>query len=319
MVLNSLSLDNVTLGAVDEFYGENYFLLILSDIADGYASSIFSLLAFLSSFSTSHTNTSLTSSSALGLSPPNATAQVPYSSYPTSNILTHIRSDSAIANPIITFSLPPYGIERGSITLGALPRGHEKVDSSIPFGDLSSGWNLPMSGLTLAGEKKTVELDTENLKVHPTFSPSLLFPSNLTQRLYSHLRALPDPDREWGDVRPFNCSFRGSQPDITFSFPDTDAKISFSEEEYTLHGFLGDEEVCLLTIMEHEDEGMEEVVAVGTMLWEKWHVVFNLEGKSMGLIEREEEEEDRLRALKPYRDEARIEGLKMPGKGGRLQ
>ena len=252
----------------------------------------------------------LTITSALGLAPPNASSALPYSAHPSPNILSHLLAQAPLAKKLLSFTLPAnlYTGVKGSITLGALPAGHDNLEQSIPMGDLSKGWNVPLSRLNLeAVEESTAtdaELDLKGLALFPSLSASgLALPSNLTEKLYPHLHALPDSG--WLDGRDFNCSFRGHLPNLTFTFPTSsasskDASISFAEKDYTLHGYAGEEEICLLTISPHEDEerrGLERVVEVGTPLWRGWHVVFDLEGEGegegeMGLVERDREDDD---------------------------
>ena len=271
----------------------------------------------------------LTSRSVIGLAPPNATASVPYSKKATPNILSHLLNDASLDAPIISLTLPMWGKEGSSITLGALPKGYFKVDLSMPLGDLSEGWDLPLSSVTLAstndeGDSEDVQLDTQGLKFYPSFMSSIRPPHNLTEALYKHLHALPDSG--WGELREFNCSYRGSLPNISFDFDGGDS-ISFSEPEYTLYGYDGETLVCLLAIAEFDGPpGTEDVLTIGEELFDKWHVVFDLgiEGKeaSMGLIEREDFEGGEVETgvlTKMQRDQMVLNTLGKGGKGATVR
>lgn len=238
---------------------------------------------------------------------------MPYSKHPTQSILSHILSDSSLAKPLLSFSLPRYGTSLGSIKLGGLPSGHEEIDLSIPFGDLGEGWNVPLASLILGPsdkDDKPTNIDMTGLKLYPALTaPGLMLPHNLTKILYSHLHALPND--KWQGVKEFNCSYRGYLPDISLSFPDTSTSITFSEEDYTIHGYMGEDEVCLLTITDYwGPPGSEDAVAIGTMLWERWHVVFDLEDEFMGLISREENNGERMIG---ERTQGELEGLRKQG------
>lgn len=187
---------------------------------------------------------------------------------------------------MLSFTLPRAldGEELGSIVLGGLPNGDEDgtIDLSIPFGDPKDGWNVPSEWLKLGdGSDNDASIDLSEMSLVPELTNGLHLPHNLTKTLYAHLHALPT--NRWMDVWEFNCSYRHTLPTLTFTFPsasshtDRDSpKVSFEEEDYTLHGYFGDDEVCLLTILEHEQPWLEDKILLGTMLWEKWHVVFDL-------------------------------------------
>ena len=305
LTLVNFELEGVKFGSVDTFYGENYFLMILADISDGY---VFPpTFATVSKPCNLELNSILINHSALGLAPPNASASVPYSEHKIPNILSHLLTQAPLAKPILSFTLPDgYTSAYGSITLGALPSGHDSVETSIPFGDLSEDWNVPLNSLNLDSttkDGKDISIDLKDFALHPTLTPGLTLPWNLTKTLYTHLHAVPDDG--WIQGREFNCSYRGKLPDLTFNFPN-DVNISFVEKEYTLHGWIGDKEICLLTILPHEWDA-EGPVEVGTPLFDRWHVVFDLEDESMGLIERERKGEVREREVE-FTEEMRVKG-----------
>lgn len=220
---------------------------------------------------------------------------MPYTGHPTANILSHLLSQAPLAQPLMTFSLPQWGEDMGSITLGGLPPGRSAPDDHIPLLNNATGWTASVARLALTSNSTTLNSNTSleipsSLSLTPILTDkSLLFPAPLLSTVYEHLHALDNDD--WEDVKEFNCSFRGTLPDITFRFPGTDVEISFAEKEYSIHGFFGDEEFCVLTIMEYDAPPWEEEdkVAMGTMFWEKYEVVFGFGegGQSMGLIERE--------------------------------
>ena len=174
----------------------------------------------------------------------------------------------------ITLPLIPNGEPSGSVLLGTLPPGKDDVDISIPLGDFANGWNLAGDSVTLEGNA-SLHLDLKDVLVFPEPSfPGFMFPRDITDALFEALNAT---DR-YMLGRAFDCSYRGQLPNMTFDFSGT--SVVFIEDEYTRHGWRGDDEICLLMIIEPELDS--PTLAMGTPLFEKFHVVFDMDKDELG-------------------------------------
>lgn len=266
--LASLGISNVSLGEVDDFYGENWIFNFLSEQMDGYR---YPASPFQSN--------ELMVYSAIGLGPPNAAAPV-YTDTMVPNILASILSAGILDRDVMTLSLPSKSGEQGLLLLGALPEGADDDYIRLPLINataqpVANSWLVKIDNVALRGNN-SIEIPLDDIQAAVELDRGFTFPSNVTQAIIDAVGAKYSA----GDPFPsFNCSRWDSLPDLVLTFSGHDVVLAKGEYTDVFYQFPDQDKICALLMNAGFDD---KAVVLGIEFIRKFHTVFDIETKELG-------------------------------------